>query len=71
MLTSSLNAGTDSIGANYPGDGNYSSANASKINQAVKVLFATLDLSASPSSTVSVGTQVTSYGAARLAPWRQ
>jgi hypothetical protein len=57
--TSSLDAGTDSIGASYPGDGNYKTANASTINQTVKALTPTLGLSAAPSSTVSVGTQVT------------
>src|ERR1700733_1298954 len=46
--TSSLDAGTDSIGASYPGDGNYKTANASTINQTVKALTPTLGLSAAP-----------------------
>jgi hypothetical protein len=57
--TSALLAGTDVIGASYPGDSNFKAATAATINQTVNALAASLTLTPSPGASVPVGTLVT------------
>ena len=67
--TSALPAGTDVIGANYPGDGNYATATAATINQTISKLSPTLTISPSaPSSVNGLVTFTATLGGVSLTP---
>ena len=56
-VTSALPVGTDSIGASYPGDGNYNTATASAVNQVITKLSPTLTIS--PTTSTALNSAVT------------
>jgi hypothetical protein len=69
--TSALLAGTDVIGASYPGDANFKTATAATVNQTINQLSPTLALTASPTGPITVGTTVTftaQLGSAAFSP---
>jgi hypothetical protein len=69
--TSALLAGTDVIGASYPGDANFKTATAATVNQTINQLSPTLALTPSPTGPITVGTSVTftaQLGSAAFSP---
>ena len=57
--TSTLAVGSDSIGASYSGDSNYTAVTATSVTQTVSPVAATLTLTPSPGVSVAAGTVVT------------